>query len=134
SPRKVDGEKEDGDGGEVVCELKKTLDLQERLPELVGNGPLDSLMGFIVRNEMFDSFCEWLGRRWKDHHLFMVDTSTKDIGVAPRDFMAGSAREQARMLDECRRFLQGDGMRILVHRERYLLELVGEIIWTHTRS
>ncbi|RHZ64680.1 hypothetical protein CDV55_107024 [Aspergillus turcosus] len=128
------GEKEDEDGGEVAGELAKTIELQGRLPELIDGGTLDSLMGFIVRNNMFDSFCEWLIRRWKDHHLFMVDASTQDIRIAPRDFMAGPEREQTRMLDECRRFLRDDGMRILAHRERYLLELLGEIIWAQTQS
>ncbi|KAF7183482.1 hypothetical protein CNMCM7691_003681 [Aspergillus felis] len=128
------GEKEDEEGGEAAVELVKTVDLQARLPELIDGGTLDSLMDFIVQNEMFDFFCARLIRRWKDHRLFMVDASTQGIQIAPKDFMAFPEGEQTRLLDECRCFLQGDGMRILMHRERYLLELVGEIIWTQTQS
>jgi hypothetical protein len=135
SLREADGgEKEDEEGGEVAGELAKTIDLQGRLPELIDGGTLDSLMDFIVRNEMFDVFCERLLRRWKDHRLFKADVSTQGIQIAPKDLMAFPEGEQTRMLDECRRFLQDDGIRILVYRERYLLELLGEIIWTQTQN
>ncbi|PKX96301.1 uncharacterized protein P174DRAFT_457104 [Aspergillus novofumigatus IBT 16806] len=134
SLREGDRGEEDEEGGEIAGELAKTLDFQGTLPELIDSSTLDSLMDFIVRNERFDVFCEYILRRWKHHRLFTVDVPTQGIQIAPKDFMPFPKGEQTRMLDECRCFLQDDGMRILLYRERYLQDLLGEIIWTDNQS
>ncbi|KAJ0416745.1 hypothetical protein BJY00DRAFT_221075 [Aspergillus carlsbadensis] len=100
---------------------------QHTLSRIVETGSLETMIAFIVLNQIFESFCEWMSRKWLDHRAFTASTDT--LHISHSDLLGGTTEEQARMVTECRRFLTTVGITLLDHRQRYLLELAGEVVW-----
>lgn len=83
---------------------------------------LDSVLGFIVANDLFEDFCLRLLRdKELASDLFPVDRASFDIEAAG---LLEAAREQhaGRVLDAAKKCVQKDGLRRFQSRERYLAE------------
>ncbi|KAL3440548.1 hypothetical protein BJX65DRAFT_314684 [Aspergillus insuetus] len=100
---------------------------QHTLSSIVQTGSLESMIAFIVLNQIFESFCEWMSREWPDHQAFA--TSADTLHISHYDMLGRATDEQARIVEETRRFLTTFGITLLDHRQRYLLELAGEVVW-----
>ncbi|KAL4920625.1 hypothetical protein BDW62DRAFT_215887 [Aspergillus aurantiobrunneus] len=123
------GEKDTGNdngGDSVLVALGSVEAARGRLQDLVETGSLDSVLSFIEEEDMLEAFSVWIAENWPDHRLFAASDRVKISGEALR---SGSHYEQTRMREESRQFLQKRAMILLEHRERYLLELVGEVVW-----
>ncbi|KAL2783060.1 hypothetical protein BJX66DRAFT_319214 [Aspergillus keveii] len=105
---------------------------EHTLLRIVETGSLETIIAFIVLNRIFESFCEWMSREWPDHRAFA--TSADTLNISHYDMLGGTTEEQARMVTECRRFLTTVGITLLDHRQRYLLELAGEVVWREQRG
>ncbi|KAL4935404.1 hypothetical protein BDV06DRAFT_207082 [Aspergillus oleicola] len=90
---------------------------------------LDTSVAFLEEHQLLDYFSLWLAGRWPDHPLFV--TSDTPI-ISCDELKTGSEDEQTRMANYCRLFLRDTASALLEHRERYLLELVGEVVWRGT--
>ncbi|KAL4887236.1 hypothetical protein BJY04DRAFT_175430 [Aspergillus karnatakaensis] len=125
----VDEEKglESRDSCDVLDALVTAEEAQVRLDEISQHGTLETAMEFIVDNDMFYSFCEMAANAWPDHRVFVGQEDM--LFISCRDLMSGSQEEIARLALECRRFLDKEARTILTHRERYLLELLGETVY-----
>ncbi|KAL4802200.1 hypothetical protein BDV18DRAFT_154524 [Aspergillus unguis] len=89
---------------------------------------LEALLNFIDENNLLESFCEYLAAEWPDHSLFTAET----VVLSKEDLMRRTD-ETAQMEKISRQFLDQNASKLLEHRERYLLELVGEAVF-RTRS
>ncbi|KAL3462063.1 hypothetical protein BJX64DRAFT_149731 [Aspergillus heterothallicus] len=123
-----DDKRQEGEGCyDVLDTMASTVVAQHTLSGVVETAGLNVMLVFIALNQIFEPFCVWLSREWPEHLVFR--TSEKTLHISHYDLLGGSTAEQARMLAECRRFLSRDGRTLLDHRQRYLLELVGEVVW-----
>lgn len=106
------------------------------LPLTVANtDSFASILEFIVNNDMFDYFCEWIGRDKELCRRFFSSTANKTIVIITPQELKRLSRvdkdDEAHQLlvDKSRRFLHDIGVRIFRYREQYLLELVGYAVW-----
>ncbi|KAI9044500.1 uncharacterized protein KD926_000411 [Aspergillus affinis] len=91
---------------------------------------LDTLIQFIVNNDLFDSLCAWLAHdkcvpASLHENIFRSSPEHNEISLAPCHLLLVSTAEQSTLRDLCRVFLEGAGRKVLLSRERYLLEMVG---------
>lgn len=141
---------------EYVSALHDALSLSlstsnnNNLPRSIVNlDSFESMLAFISRNHMFESFCEWLLHEdqsvfsllLNDHHhnntypehTIQVDTKGHiNFTLSPKDFITTHAHQPdlARLLlDRARGFIRDNAKRVFAYRERYLLELVGYAVW-----
>jgi predicted outer membrane lipoprotein len=96
---------------------------------------LDSLLQFMVTNDLFDSLCGWLAANKsvpsdvRDAALrFSSFGEQAEITVSPDDFLRIPGALQVQLRDLCREYLQKGGRKVLLYRERYMLELVGSML------
>ncbi|KAL3484222.1 hypothetical protein BJX62DRAFT_248606 [Aspergillus germanicus] len=125
------GKEEKLDEDDTCCDILDTMvsnrAAQHTLLRIVDTGSLETMMAFVVLNQISESFCEWMSCEWPDHRAFA--TSADTLNISHYDMLGGTTDEQARMVTECRRFLATVGITLLDHRQRYLLELAGEVVW-----
>ncbi|KAJ5101338.1 hypothetical protein NUU61_003560 [Penicillium alfredii] len=104
----------------------------------------ESSLNFIVHNRILDAYCESLARDKKTRHL-LSDMSTQSsipdqITLTPEIILRLSASSRSNhtcLLNHAQRFLKKTGVRLLIDRERHLLELWGFAVWqdqTTTRT
>ncbi|PLB44844.1 integral membrane protein [Aspergillus steynii IBT 23096] len=91
---------------------------------------LETLVQFIVNNDLFDSLCAWLAHDKSvpaplHETIFRSSPEHDEISLAPYNLLRVSESEQSTLRDLCRAFLEGEGRKVLLSRERYLLEMVG---------
>ncbi|KAI9368057.1 hypothetical protein BJX61DRAFT_525702 [Aspergillus egyptiacus] len=113
--------------GRVLDILSDVANARESLQDIAECDALAVLLRFIADADMLEPFGLFIARVWPDRPVFEAGEPVVRIGW--EDFKNGSSQDQSRMAEECRRFLSKEGRICLEHRERYLLELVGEIIW-----
>ncbi|KAL2813324.1 hypothetical protein BDW59DRAFT_154896 [Aspergillus cavernicola] len=118
----------EGDGGsyDILESLTAVTEAQDRLRQTAETGTLEVMLTFIVEYDMLELFCLWISRVWPDHQVFNMAPAAVDISC---EDLKGPEDEQTQMAVECRRFLGKEGKDFLEHRERYLLELIGEMMW-----
>ncbi|KAL2815086.1 hypothetical protein BJX63DRAFT_430911 [Aspergillus granulosus] len=112
---------------DVLDTMTSTIVAHHTLPGIIGTAGLNDMIAFTVLNQIFEYFCVWLFREWPDHRAF--NTLEETLHISPYDLLGGSTEEQAQMASECGRFLSKAGSTLLDHRQRYLLELAGEVVW-----
>ncbi|KAE8153628.1 hypothetical protein BDV25DRAFT_168620 [Aspergillus avenaceus] len=94
---------------------------------------LPSLLQFLVANDLFDSLCGWLA------HDKAVPSDVREAvfrhcsehvatSITPDLLLQVPASLQPQLRDLCQQYLQGAGRKILLYRERYILEMVGSMI------
>ncbi|KAL2801644.1 hypothetical protein BJX63DRAFT_426606 [Aspergillus granulosus] len=119
------------DDDDACCDILDTMAsnraAQHNLSRIVETGSLETLIAFILLNQIFESFCEWMSREWPDHRAFTSSANT--LHISHLDMLGGTTDEQTRMVTQCQRFLTTVGITLLEHRQRYLLELAGEVVW-----
>jgi hypothetical protein len=119
------------DEDDACCDILDTMAsnkaAQHTLLRIVETGSPETMVAFIVLNQIFQSFCEWISHEWPDHRAFAASPDT--LHISHYDMLDGTTEKQARMETECRRFLTTVGITLLDHRQRYLLELAGEVVW-----
>ncbi|KAF5863308.1 hypothetical protein ETB97_010306 [Aspergillus alliaceus] len=97
---------------------------------------LDSLVQFIITNDLFDSLCDWLARdksvpsdvRDAVFRLPASDAELVEVTLTPEHLLAIPLPLQAQLRDLCRQYLQHAGRKVLLYRERYLLEMMGSML------
>lgn len=118
---------------EYVSSIQTALIQQHSLPlTILDPASLESVITFIVRNNMFESFVEWIIRdKSTVSTLFPPESLSMDeITISPEDFMKISLpRESQVILGKANEFVKEAGLRLFAYRERYLLELVGYAMW-----
>ncbi|KAL4816822.1 hypothetical protein BDW67DRAFT_160933 [Aspergillus spinulosporus] len=117
---------EDDGAVEILASLVAVEGVRSRLQHLADAGSLEANLTLISENQMLQSFSMFLLQNWSDHRLFAVP---ERVTVSLEDMTAGSDAERARMEQETRRFLHKEARALLDHRERHLLELIGEVVW-----
>ncbi|KAL4795794.1 hypothetical protein BDV19DRAFT_388820 [Aspergillus venezuelensis] len=114
---------------DVLISLAAVETAQSTITSFVETMSLATSLTFIEEHQLLDYFCLSLVKRWPDHLIFAgSDTPT----ISCEELRKGSDDEQSRMENECRLFLGKESSALLEHRERYLLELVGEVVWRGT--
>ncbi|KAL5343269.1 hypothetical protein BJX70DRAFT_355031 [Aspergillus crustosus] len=126
------GDEEKGETIDVLATLVSVETARDRLQQLIQAPTLDIVLGFIIDNGMFSSFCQLIAQDWPAHHLFPVHQTTIDI--SPSDLRAVLDDERAQLMDHCQRVLHQRARILLEHRQRYLLEVLGEIQWTRDQD
>ncbi|KAL4931004.1 uncharacterized protein BDV17DRAFT_30287 [Aspergillus undulatus] len=122
----------DYDGLDNVLDSLAALEAGRiRLREFVNAMSLETSLSFIEEHQMLEYFCPWIARRWPSHPLFVED---KTVKISCEELKGGSVDERTRMGDECQLFLRREAAVLLEHRERYLLELVGEFVWRSSKD
>ncbi|OJI95809.1 hypothetical protein ASPVEDRAFT_35126 [Aspergillus versicolor CBS 583.65] len=116
---------EDAVGDALDC-LASIEAAQSQLPDLAEMGTLNNMLAFLEERQMFEYFLVWVARQWPDHRFF---AASETVDLSRNDLENGSEDEVSRMEQECRQFIRDQARRLLKHRERYLLELVGEAVW-----
>ena len=110
---------------------------------IVQTSSLDSMLQFILRNRMLETYVDSLSRDkatrgilsdipLSDTATTTTITSTPDIIVTHDVLIRLSLSKTSHHLtlrDHARRFLRTEGVRIFTHRERHLLELYGYAVW-----
>lgn len=94
---------------------------------------LNSILRFIVRERMLETYCESLARDKSTRHILKdlpsLKTSPEQITISLEALFRLSASHQETLLTHAKKFLQTTGVRVFTHRERHLLELLGFAIW-----
>lgn len=111
--------------GNILDSLACAQEARDALLQIAKTESLDTLLNFILQHQMLEGLCMHIGKAWSDHRLFNAPL----VRMGYHNLATGSEEERTRMASECRRFLNGPGIIVLHHRERYLLELVGEVVW-----
>lgn len=106
------------------------------LPAMVEYDSLDSILQFIVRNRMLDTYCDALAKDKKTRGLLQELPISGDpphqITITLDVLFRLSTSKPSHaplLLEHAKRFLQTQGVRIFTHRERHLLELLGYAVW-----
>ncbi|KAE8381947.1 hypothetical protein BDV26DRAFT_254575 [Aspergillus bertholletiae] len=128
--------------GPLLDSLASTVTLYNALgtplspSEVVDWTSLDSLVHFMITHDLFDSLCDWLACD-KSVPSDVRDAVFRDppsasehaeIVVSPDHILSIPAPLQNQLRELCRQYLQADGRRVLLYRERYLLEMMGSML------
>ncbi|KAJ5583217.1 hypothetical protein N7535_001837 [Penicillium sp. DV-2018c] len=94
---------------------------------------LDTLLHVIVDNNMFGAYCESLARDRSTRSFFdKLQRGSKcpqQITISRPAILWFRTKDLTIILRHAQMFLRTEGVTILTHRERYLLELLGYAIW-----
>ncbi|KAF9251088.1 hypothetical protein DTO013E5_2397 [Penicillium roqueforti] len=117
----------------VIVMQRALADLEHSLPQaIIHPGSLDSILHFIVRENMLEKYCESLARDKTTHHLLAsfpsLNTSPDQITVSLDTLFRLPPIHLELILEHAKRFLQTTGVRVFTYRERHLLELLGHAI------
>ncbi|KAA8650233.1 hypothetical protein EYZ11_004437 [Aspergillus tanneri] len=131
---KESGDIRDDEKHSLFDSLSSTVALYDALEPLPSNDlnctSLDALLQFVVSNDLFDSLCAWLAHDQSvsprlHKAIFCPLPEHTEISITPRHLLHLPGSEQTTLHDLCRGFLETEGRKVLLSRERYLLELVG---------
>ncbi|TQB73014.1 hypothetical protein MPDQ_006264 [Monascus purpureus] len=111
----------------------------------VDTGSLESILGFIVGNGIFEDFCAWISRDDDGElllrKLFPASDTRALLCITPGGLLKFAAKSdpdddgrRELLLVSSRRFLKDAGRRVFNYRERYLLELAGYAVWRDSRG
>ncbi|KAJ5594667.1 uncharacterized protein N7459_000875 [Penicillium hispanicum] len=121
----------------VIAMQRGLAELDTSLPRpIMQPDSLDSVLYFIARNRMLETYCDALARDKKTRLLLseipLTSTPPDQITVTLDLLLRLSLSNpnHARILSKhAKKFLRTDGVRIFTHRERHLLELLGYAVW-----
>ncbi|KAJ5852627.1 uncharacterized protein N7529_012012 [Penicillium soppii] len=118
----------------VILMQRGLAEPEDSLPQaIVQLDSLDSILRFVVRERMLETYCESLARDKTTRHLLVelpfLSTCPDQITVSLEALFRLSQTHRATILAHAKRFLQTTGVRVFTHRERHLLELLGFAIW-----
>ncbi|KAJ5354843.1 hypothetical protein N7541_005887 [Penicillium brevicompactum] len=118
----------------VILMQRGLAEPETSLPQaIVQLDSLDSILRFIVRERMLETYCESLSRDKKTRHLLTELPSHKEspdqITISLEALFRLSTNHLDTILTHAKKFLQTTGVRVFTHRERHLLELLGFAIW-----
>ena len=118
---------------EYVILMQRGLSEPENsLPQaIVQLDSLDSILRFIVRERMLETYCESLARDKRTRHLLsdLPSTSPDQITISLEALFRLSSTHLETILTHAKQFLQTTGVLVFTYRERHLLELLGFAIW-----
>ncbi|KAJ5667778.1 uncharacterized protein N7477_006348 [Penicillium maclennaniae] len=93
----------------------------------------ESILQFIVRNRMLESYADSLAHDKKTRSILLeIPISTSHQLIITHDILLRLSIKHTHtntLLDHASRFLRTEGVRIFTHRERHLLELLGYAVW-----
>ncbi|KAJ6115364.1 hypothetical protein N7486_001142 [Penicillium sp. IBT 16267x] len=104
---------------------------------IVDTKSLESMLRFIVRNRMLETYVDSLAQDKQARSLLSEIPSTEptspneiviSFDVLIRLSISNPTHSQL-LLDHAAKFLREEGVRIFTHRERHLLELLGYAVW-----
>lgn len=112
-------------------------ELDRTVPDtIVQTDSLDSMLQFIVRNGMMETYCDSVSRDKETRPLLQeipVSGTVPDQIIISLDVLvrlSSSKRAYSTiMMNHARRFLRTEGVRVFIHREQHLLELLAHAIW-----
>lgn len=118
----------------VILMQRGLAEPETSLPQaIVQLDSLNSILRFIVRERMLETYCETLARDKSTRHILKdlppFKTSPEQITISLEALFRLSASHQETLLSHAKKFLQTTGVRVFTHRERHLLELLGFAIW-----
>ncbi|KAJ5771705.1 hypothetical protein N7520_002234 [Penicillium odoratum] len=127
----------------LLEDLEYAISMQRNLAEpdqaipqfTVDTQSLESMLGFIVRNRMLETYVDSLARDKKVRFILSeipAEAITPDEIVINSDLLLclSSKPTHSRLLiDHTAKFLREEGVRTFTHRERHLLELLGYAVW-----
>ncbi|KGO42295.1 hypothetical protein PEX1_042680 [Penicillium expansum] len=118
----------------VIAMQHALADLEHSLPQaIVQPNSVDSILRFIVRENMFETYCESLARNKTTCHLLAAfpssNTSPDQITISLDALAHLPPRHLDLILEHAKQFLRTTGVRIFTYRERHLLELVGHAVY-----
>ncbi|KAJ5715472.1 uncharacterized protein N7483_012653 [Penicillium malachiteum] len=125
--------------GELDSQLHPDRELDHTTQPIVRADSLDSMLRFIVRNHMLETYVDDLAHDKTTRSILSeipsTDSTTTNgpetivtLDVLLRLSQAKQSHAQL-LLNHARRFLSTEGVRIFTHRERHLLELLGYAVW-----
>ncbi|CAI7617522.1 unnamed protein product [Penicillium glandicola] len=114
----------------AIAMQRALADPEYSLPQaIVQYDSLDSILRFIVRENMLEPYCESLARDRSTGHLLAafpsLNTSPDQIIISLDTLFRLPASHLKLILEHAKQFLRTTGVHIFTHRERYLLELLG---------
>ncbi|KAJ5960683.1 uncharacterized protein N7479_007833 [Penicillium vulpinum] len=123
----------------VIVMQRALADPEHALPQaIVQPKSLDSILRFIVRENMLETYCESLARDKSTRHLLAafpsLDASPDQINVSLDTLFSLPPSHLDPILKHAKKFLRTTGVRVFTHRERYLLELLGYAICRDHKS
>ncbi|KGO69516.1 hypothetical protein PITC_014060 [Penicillium italicum] len=118
----------------VIVMQRALADSEHSLPQPIFQpNSVDSIIRFIVRENMFETYCESLARDKTTCHIFAafpsLNTSPDQITISLDALFRLPPRHLDLILEHAKKFLRTTGVRIFTYRERHLLELVGHAIY-----
>lgn len=118
----------------VILMQRGLAEPENSLPQaIVQLDSLDSILRFIVRERMLETYCESLAHDKTTRHLLTelppVKLCPEQITISLDALFSLSTTHSEVILAHAKKFLQTTGVRVFTHRERHLLELLGFAIW-----
>lgn len=137
----------------LLEDLEYAIAMQRVLAELEGPTPqiqaivqtssLDSMLQFILRNRMLETYVDSLARDKSTRGILsdipLSDTATTTTIASTPDIIVtydvlirlslSKTSHHITLRDHARQFLRTEGVHIFTHRERHLLELYGYAVW-----
>lgn len=119
---------------DYVMSIQTALSQHRSLPmSVLDPASLESVLAFITRNHLFESFVEWVIRdQTVVSILFPAGSlsSRVEVSLSADDLLKVSDAIGSRiLLEKANEFMKEAGLRGFAYRERYLLELVGYASW-----
>ncbi|KAJ5152677.1 uncharacterized protein N7482_009155 [Penicillium canariense] len=126
----------------VIAMQRAFAEPDTALPKLVKTDSLESMLRFIVHNHMLEPYCESLVHDKQARSLLQdlrgTASTPHEITISLDALLRLSTsrtKNTSLLLTHAICFLRKDGVRIFIHRERYLLELLGYAAWRdHTAA
>jgi hypothetical protein len=117
----------------VIVMQRALADPEHSLPQsIVHPDSLDSILRFIVRENMLDTYCESLASDKSTRHLLAafpsLRTTPDQITFSIEALSRIPSSHLALILQHAKKFLRTIAVRVFTHRERYLVELLGYAI------
>ncbi|CAG8910167.1 unnamed protein product [Penicillium egyptiacum] len=117
----------------VIVMQRALADPEHSVPQaIVQTDSLDSILRFIVRENMLETYCESLARDKTTRHLLAafpsLNTSPGQITISLDTLVRLPPSHIRLILEHAKKFLRTTGVCVFTYRERYLLELLGHAI------
>ena len=117
----------------AIVMQRALADPEHSLPQaIIQPGSVDSILHFIVRENMFEKYCESLACDKTTRHLLAafpsLNTSPDQITISLDTLFRLPPSHLELILKHAKQFLQTTGVRVFTYRERHLLELMGHSI------
>ncbi|KAJ6188002.1 hypothetical protein N7519_002910 [Penicillium mononematosum] len=117
----------------VIVMQRDLADPEHSLPQaIVRPDSLESILRFIIRENMLETYCESLARDTTTRHILAafpsLNASPGQITISLDTLFRLPPSHLKLILEHAKQFLQTTGVCIFTYRERHLLELLGYAI------